>query len=705
MNAAGKSPMGAALLWCFAGMFAWTAYSAPLSFTNDQVNKGRQVYRQRCADCHGARLEGQHPSPALTGARFDLTWRGKTADVLAFHVRRMPPAAILEPGTLSDDDYTNVLAYVLQYNGFEPGEDALPTDIAALQGIKLPALEGATHDPFVPVSPTPEQAALLANLPPVTDEMLRDPAPEDWLQWGRTYNGHNFSPLNEINRETVKDLKPAWRAPLRPGTSMAAPLVHAGVMYLHAFPDTVVALDATNGAVLWRYQHEPKGGSSQKMGLGLHGEKVLVPTSDLHVLALNAKSGALIWDHPIETEVQGGYQLRSAPVVVGDKVLQGVTASFVSKGGFMVGLDVNTGDECWRFNSIPRPGEFGSDSWNDVPIERRSGGSVWHLASYDPELNLIYYGIAPTYDTGPLLHPVSKEGVTSEALYTNCTVALNPDTGDLAWHYQHMANDQWDLDWVFERQIAEVTVNGEKRKAVINVGKMAILEAVDAETGEYLFSVDSGIQNVVSKIDPKTGEKTIDMTKWPDPERPCVVTPSAVGARAWPLTSYNPETGLAYLPLTKSAMEMGQEGMRLLTSGVGIGNATHPDAEDGTMGRIQAIDVANQKRAWAYDNPAPIMTGMLSTAGNVVFGGDMVGSLKALDADTGDLMWETILDDIPSSNIVTYAVGETQYVAVMVGIRNLHIDFMLPSWNLYANEHGIEREAPMGGAGVWVFSL
>jgi len=293
MHAMDNARMGAVLLGVFAASAAW---AAPVTFTKDQVNKGRQTYRQRCADCHGPQLKGKHPSPGLTGSRFDLTWRGKSADVLAFHVRRMPPAAVAEPGTLNDDDYTNILAYVLQYNGFEPGEDALPSDMAKLKNIELPAPEGGNIDPFVPVKRTPEQTALLENVPPVTDELLRDPAPADWLQWGRTYDGHSFSPLTDINRETVKDLKPAWRAPLRPGVSMAAPLVHAGVMYLHTFPDTVVALDATNGAVLWRYQHEPKGSSSQKMGLGLHGDKVLAPTSDLHVLALNAmlvRSGAL----------------------------------------------------------------------------------------------------------------------------------------------------------------------------------------------------------------------------------------------------------------------------------------------------------------------------------------------------------------------------------------------------------------------------
>ena len=158
--------------------------------------------------------------------------------------------------------------------------------------------------------------------------------------------------------------------------------------------------------------------------------------------------------------------------MVGDKVIQGVTASFVPKGGFAVAIDVESGKEAWRFNTIARPGEPNGESWNDVPLEKRSGGSIWHELSYDPELDLVYFGIAPTYDTGPLLHPVANTAVNANALYTNCTVAIRPKTGELAWYYQHVANDQWDLDWVFERTIVNVPWNGKTRKAVMNVGKM-----------------------------------------------------------------------------------------------------------------------------------------------------------------------------------------------------------------------------------------
>jgi len=681
------------------------------SFSSAQSIAGREAYRETCATCHGPKMEGMHLSPSLVGARFDQMWRGKPVDALAFHIRRMPQEPVGEPGSLSDETYANILAYILRSNGFEPSKDELPSGMDALAKISIPRLKGMSIDPFTPVSASAEQAALLNNLPLVTDEMLSNPSPNDWLRWGRASSGQSFSPLEQINKETVGGLKAAWRAPLRAGQSMSAPLVNNGVMFLHTFPDTVLAMDATNGMVLWRYEYKDAGRSSSKMGLGLHGNKVLVPTSNLHLLALNAKTGALIWDHKIVTESDGkgmgGYQLRTAPLAVGDKVIQGITGSFQSKGGFILAVDINSGEEVWRFNSIARPGELGGNTWNDLPLEKRSGGSVWHQGTYDAELNLIYFGIAPTYDTGPLLHSLNKEGVTNDALFTNCTVAINADTGELVWHYQHMANDQWDLDWAFERQIVELPTSSGTRKVVMNVGKMAILEALDAATGEYLFSVDTGTQNVITHIDPVTGAKTIDPAKMPSLDRPCTICPNAAGARSWPPTSYSPLAKLVYVPITEWCMTMGEKGMRLLTSGVGISSADHPDAADGMIARLQAIDVEKRELAWTHDQAAPLSTGLLSTGGGLLFSGDVEPSLKAFDDSTGELLWQAALDSPPSSGLMTYKVGETQYVAVVVGMGNIHVNSLVGAYRgAAANIEALSSAPPTkGGASVWVFAL
>ncbi len=708
MRATWQSGVCGCLLLAMAVLQSHAANAQAPAFTQAQAAAGRTAYRQHCAVCHGARLEGQHESPPLTGERFDQMWRGRTADTLMFHVRRMPPPPLGTPEGLGDETCASIYAYILQSNGFTPGESTLPPDFAALAKLKIPLLEGAVLDPDAPVADT---AGLLKNLTPVTDAMLRNPPDGDWLQWGRTYDGLNFSPLTIISKETVKDLKPAWRAPLRNGTSMPTPLVHDGVMYLQTFPDTMLALDGATGKVLWRHQYPAKFGSSQKLGVALHGDVVYVPTSDLHVLALNAKTGEAIWDHEITFDnppaMRGRYQIRAAPMVVGDKVIQGVTASFVPKGGFIVAIDIKTGKESWRFNTIARPGEPFGDTWNGLELDKRSGGSVWHQGTYDPELNLVYFGVAPTYDTGPLVHAADLKDVTREAMYTNCTIALNPDTGELVWFYQHMPNDQWDLDWVFERQIVEMPIGGETRKVVMNAGKMAIVDALDARTGKYLFSIDSKTQNVITAIDPKTGAKTIDPEKWPDPDRPCVICPIADGARSWPSTSYSARTKLLYLPLTEWCMGFEKEGIKLLSSGIGIVSRPHPDAvSDGMMGRLQAIDLEKHELSWVRDVAAPMTTSALATAGGVIFAGDIDPSLKAFDDATGELLWQAPLDDLPSANLITYRIGEKQYVAVVVGFTNNHVRDYARAYDEFKASQGEPRkDIPNGGAAIWVFGL
>ncbi len=704
--------MTAILIWgnWLADSEAQSSSEPAPHFTAEQSVSGRTAYRQHCASCHGAKLEGADIAPSLAGERFDRTWRGKTVDVFLFHVRRMPPEPVATSESLDDETYADILAYILRSNGLEAGDSALPSNTDELASMTIPRGEGGDYDPDAPVPGAAERSEQLQQSPAVTDSTLRDPSPDDWLQWGRTYDGHNFSPLDQINRDNVQNLRPAWRAPLHFGTSMPTPLVHHGIMYLHTFPDTVLALDASSGDVLWRYQHESNAIPSQKMGMALRGEKLLVPTSDLHVVALNAKSGDLIWNHEIVPEtppqMRNRYQLRSAPLVVGNKVIQGVTASFVAKGAFILVLDIDSGDELWRFNTIARPGDPGGDSWNGLELDKRSGGSFWHQGTYDPESNLIYIGVAPTYDTGPLVHPAKNDEVTSEALYTNCTIALDADTGELVWHYQHMANDQWDLDWVFERQIINLPVNGVPRKTVINVGKMAILEALDAATGRYLFSIDAGVQNVITAIDPETGAKLIDPNKWPDPDRPCVICPSAFGARSWPSTSFSPETGLVYVPITEWCMGMGPEGFRLLTSGVGLTSEPHPDTADGMMGRVVAYDLENGRIAWTRDQATPPTTSVLATGGGIIFSGDIDPSLKAFDDTTGELLWSTALDDMPSSNLVTYAIGEKQHVAVIVGFTNNHVRDLTRSFHEFSASAGLETfDPPKGGAAIWTFAL
>lgn len=680
-----------------------------LSFTAVQVQSGEVEYARHCASCHGGDLMGIGMVSELIGDSFTAKWNDRSTAELFAHVRAMPP---LKPDARPVESDVNILAFILNANGRAAGKTTLPTQIRKLA--RLPLAFAVTGEKRI-VSENliaTGRSELLDAMSPVSTQMLNNPSPDDWLSWHRTNDSKGFSPLSQINTKNVDKLARAWRLPLPPGKNLPTPLIHDGVMFFYTFPDTVMALDAADGTVLWRYQHKPIIAATRKMGLALHGDKVIVPTSDMRMLALNAKTGALIWDEPIVSDVKlvrsyEGYDLRAAPIIAGDKILQGVVGSIVSTGSFIVALDVNTGKEVWRFYTLARPGEPGGNTWNDLPLKERTGGSVWIPGSYDPELNLAYFGVAPTYFTQPLTHPIDKPGVTNDALYTNATLALNPDTGELVWHYQHLPNDQWDLDWAFERQIINIPVKGVMRKTVVNVGKMAIVEAVDAATGEYLFSIDMGLQNIVSAIDPVTGAKTINPDTVPRTPDSFSICPTSVGARSWPPAAYNPQTKRLFLPLTEGCFKVGPGGTPFLMSGVSTAPQTFADSADGNIGRLQVVDLENQKLAWRHRQPAPLVSSVLATAGGIVLVGDLEPSLKAFDEATGALLWQTALEDDPSSSIVTYRAGGRQYIAVVVGQSNNHLRDWRNMSRAYAALEGwiVEPPAERQGPAILVFAL
>ncbi|MEE2776736.1 MAG: PQQ-binding-like beta-propeller repeat protein [Acidobacteriota bacterium] len=666
------------------------------TFTETQASAGERPYQTHCAACRGADLDGLEDAPALGGNRFDQTWRGKPIEVLAFHLERMPPWTDAEPASLSNEARTDILAYLLAANGLAASDDELPGEAAELAGFVIPRPDGMQSDPDSPVVASAEQTRLLESLPAATDSVLGDPSPDDWIHWGRTAGFHNSSPLAEIDRKTVAGLKPVWRAQLGDGRANPAPLVHQGVMFLQTFPDRVLALDAASGQVLWRYQHEHDTRSTKKMGIALHGDQVLVPTSDMHLVGLHAKTGELLWKHAIAHD-RSGLGLGSAPLVAGDKLVQGVMGFFVPGGPFIVAVNLDTGEEAWRFHTIARPGEPGGDSWNGLALERRSGGNVWHQGTYDADLNLVYYGPTATYDLTPLREPIDEEGVTNDALFTNTTLALNADTGELIWYFQHLRNDQWNFDWAYERQIVHLDLDGETRKVLITTGKMAITDALDAATGEYLFSIDAGVQNIVASIDPRTGVKSIKAEAIPRAGSSFLVTPNHYGARSWAPTSYDPQRQRLYLPLAEGAQLIDAEGWQ---------DRLHPDSADGKLGRVQAIDVGTRKLAWRFETAAPIVSSVLATAGDLVFAADLNRTLRALDAETGEVLWQTELDDVPNSTVVSYAVDGKQYLAIVVGLVSDNAEDWEMAYRRFAPDADLPvNDSPKGGAAIWAFAL
>jgi alcohol dehydrogenase (cytochrome c) len=381
-------------------------------------------------------------------------------------------------------------------------------------------------------------------------------------------------------------------------------------------------------------------------------------------------------------------------MVVNGKAIFGVVGQLAVAGGnFIIAIDLKSAKEVWRFYTIARPDEFGGNSWNGLDLEERTGGSVWTPGSYDKETNLLYFGPAPSYDTVAMRKANNIPGVTSDALYTNATVALDADTGELAWHYQHVKNDLLDLDWAFERQIMELTVNGEIRKVILTGGKAAIFEAMDASTGEYLFSIDMDMQNVFSEIDPRTGEKTMfpEAVLQPGDETPGLakigVCPDALGARNMQTTSYNPTTKVLYIPMQDTCINN--------LTGKRWQKYPNPE-EDGLWGLVKAVNLETKEVVWTTRQTAPPASGHLTTDTGLLFRGTIDRTFQAVDQSNGQVLWSQRLDNAPTSYPITYRVNNKQYVAVATN-----------SGSYFAN--GMERTSGITnsptGASLWVFSI
>ena len=657
-----------------AGGGRGAAPPAEALFTSAQAVAGRAAYQQNCASCHGLSVDDGNTAPPLRGATFLSKYAGKpAADLFTYVSMKMPPG---NPESLSGAEYARIIAYVLQQNSYSTGRKEFASDAAALTSVTIPAPAGGRGggggggglSAGVKLPPAPKKANPLDKITPVTDAMLQNPPTGEWLTWRRGFDDQGFSPLKQITKSNVNNLRVAWSWTLSPGANEATPLVHDGVMFLHSPGDKLQALDAATGDLLWQYARilPPGVNAGNKRAISIYGNKVYMATSDVHAVALDVKTGRVVWDQPLVEE--RGFNLSGGPLVAKGKVMIG-TSGRVGGKNYIVALDAETGNFAWRFNTIAQPGEPGGDTWNDHTAEERNGGSVWTAGSYDSVLNLAFFGVAQTYDTALLVKPV-RPGVKTDGLYTDCTLAVNPDTGKLVWYYQHLPNDQWDLDWVFERQIVRMPVNGVVRPVIMTSGKQATYDVLDAETGKWIYSKDLGLQNIVSSIDPVTGKKTINPQTMPGDGQSKMVCPHVDGAKSWIPGSFNPDTKMMYVPLIEACMDLtpvtdgGRAG--LLSAGGRPTLRPRPDS-DGKYGRVEAINMVTREVVWTERHRAPVSSGALDTAGGVIFNGSIDRFFRAYDDQTGKLLWETRLSDVPSNAPIAYTVNGKQYIAIGVG--------------------------------------
>ena len=664
------------------------------AFTAAQQTAGDAVYKERCESCHGKNLDDGEFGPPLKGAEFRSAWFGRSADVLFAKIETMPPAA---PGSLGADTHAALLAYLMSQNQLIAGGKPLPGDVEQLKAMLLP---GATGGPSGGLSPNavlplaPKIVNPLDSYTAVTDALLQNPPAGEWPAWRRGYDGQGFSPLKQINKTNVGTLRSAWSWSLPNGPNESTPLFHNGVLFVHAYGDKVQAIDAATGDLLWQYSRRLPNGTAPtvKRAIAIYGDNVYMGTSDTHIVALNAKTGRVAWDKPIADQKQG-YGLTGGITVAKGKVIASTTGR-APGGNYIVALDAQTGKEAWRFGTIPKDGEFGGNTWNNVPYEKRNGGSVWVPGSYDSTTGLLYIGVGQTYDTGPYRNPAA--GANDDLLFTDSTLAIDPDTGKLKWHYQHLSNDQWDYDWAFTRMLIRLAPNG--GLLVGTGGKQAVYDFVDAKQGEYAFSFDLGVQNVIKSVDPKTGVKEIDASLTPGNGKTVMTCPHAGGSKNWLPDSYNPDTHVLYVSLVEACMDLlPVTGRGSLSTGVRWALMPRPDS-DGKYGRVHAINIQTKKTMWMARQRAPMSTGVLATAGGVVFAGAIDRGFSAYDDATGKELWRTRLNDVPSSAPITYLVNGRQYVALVTGNGGAQA-------NTFPALVPEIRNPPDRGATLWVFEL
>jgi alcohol dehydrogenase (cytochrome c) len=566
-----------------------------------------------------------------------------------------------------------------------------------------------------PTSSTPTKTVrAVPNFATVTDQIIAAPKPEDWLIHRGNYQSWGYSPLDQINKANVRTLQLVWSRAMEPGINQATPLVYNGVMYLGNPADVIQAIDAVSGDLLWEYRHPLPPASSfranhgqRKRSIALYGDYVYTVTWDNVVIALDARTGKLAW----QTNRGGDFYVSNStgPIVANGVVVAGSTCQVAGHGCYVTGHDARTGKELWRNEMIPRPGQPGDETWAGSSFESRWMTGVWGQLTYDPALDLVYYG---STGVGPASEAQRKmPGATMAG--TNTRFAIRPKTGAVVWKHQVLPRDNWDQECTFEMMIINTPVNPETtgmlavnprarrgpRKTLTGVPcKTGIAWSFDAATGEFLWAKPTTEQNLVASIDPEGLVTVNENAVLKEVGKTYHVCPTYNGGRDWPQGAYNPRSNVMYMPLTNLCIDSTartdrEAAPQFVYNTTNVGKfATGKDK----VGRIDAISVETGKTLWSWETRVSNYSPILATGTGLLFNGSMDRYLRALDADNGKVLWQTRLGSQAVGGTVTYAVNGRQYIAITAGggpIAAVAVG-MTP-----------EADTSSGGNAVYVFAL